>query len=198
MMRDHHHSAPGPTVPSTNVTRLFRPWSQMSSPTSSTDYPASKRRKMSQNGFSDTPMNGNVGLSGGPSSHTSGSQVGNPVVQPTGIPKRGARACTACRKGKNRCEGEVRVLSTQFNGTCRSQGRCGPCTGAEERAGRQLAQFLLSNVLLTTFFSLFYSFSLLVDVASSAGPSASLRNQRRRTPSSPMDQSSTTHVMFIV
>lgn len=24
------------------------------------------------------------------------------------IPKRGARACTACRKGKNRCEGEVR------------------------------------------------------------------------------------------
>lgn len=23
------------------------------------------------------------------------------------IPKRGARACTACRKGKNRCEGEV-------------------------------------------------------------------------------------------
>ena len=26
------------------------------------------------------------------------------------IPKRGARACTACRKGKNRCEGEVREL----------------------------------------------------------------------------------------
>jgi hypothetical protein len=25
------------------------------------------------------------------------------------IPKRGARACTACRKGKNRCEGEVLV-----------------------------------------------------------------------------------------
>jgi len=24
------------------------------------------------------------------------------------IPKRGARACTSCRKGKNRCEGEVR------------------------------------------------------------------------------------------
>jgi len=23
------------------------------------------------------------------------------------VPKRGARACTACRKGKNRCEGEV-------------------------------------------------------------------------------------------
>ena len=27
--------------------------------------------------------------------------------QPVHIPKRGARACTACRKGKNRCEGEV-------------------------------------------------------------------------------------------
>jgi len=26
------------------------------------------------------------------------------------IPKRGARACTSCRKGKNRCEGEVRVF----------------------------------------------------------------------------------------
>ena len=26
------------------------------------------------------------------------------------IPKRGARACTSCRKGKNRCEGEVRLV----------------------------------------------------------------------------------------
>lgn len=26
------------------------------------------------------------------------------------IPKRGQRACTACRKGKNRCEGEVCTL----------------------------------------------------------------------------------------
>ena len=26
------------------------------------------------------------------------------------IPKRGARACTSCRKGKNRCEGEVRPV----------------------------------------------------------------------------------------
>jgi hypothetical protein len=28
-------------------------------------------------------------------------------ANPGHIPKRGARACTACRKGKNRCEGEV-------------------------------------------------------------------------------------------
>ena len=30
-------------------------------------------------------------------------------IPPGHIPKRGARACTACRKGKNRCEGDVRV-----------------------------------------------------------------------------------------
>lgn len=28
-------------------------------------------------------------------------------IPPGHIPKRGARACTACRKGKNRCEGDV-------------------------------------------------------------------------------------------
>ena len=32
---------------------------------------------------------------------------------PGHIPKRGARACTACRKGKNRCEGEVSRLSAR-------------------------------------------------------------------------------------
>lgn len=33
--------------------------------------------------------------------------------QPAHIPKRGARACTACRKGKNRCEGEVSSVPVQ-------------------------------------------------------------------------------------
>ena len=33
--------------------------------------------------------------------------IGQVSPQPAHIPKRGARACTACRKGKNRCEGEV-------------------------------------------------------------------------------------------
>lgn len=33
----------------------------------------------------------------------------NQPQSPAHIPKRGARACTACRKGKNRCEGEVRI-----------------------------------------------------------------------------------------
>jgi hypothetical protein len=36
-----------------------------------------------------------------------------PGSAPGHIPKRGARACTACRKGKNRCEGEVGRLSAR-------------------------------------------------------------------------------------
>ncbi|KAF8590908.1 hypothetical protein K439DRAFT_1116990 [Ramaria rubella] len=46
------------------------------------------------------------------------------------IPKRGARACTACRKGKNRCEGEVCVLaSAQIHALTevRRPGRKAPC-----------------------------------------------------------------------
>lgn len=33
------------------------------------------------------------------------------------VPKRGARACTACRKGKNRCEGEAPCRRCQLSGT---------------------------------------------------------------------------------
>lgn len=38
--------------------------------------------------------------------------MGHPTQPPPSshIPKRGARACTNCRKGKNRCEGEVSVF----------------------------------------------------------------------------------------
>ncbi|CAL1707147.1 unnamed protein product [Somion occarium] len=36
---------------------------------------------------------------------------------PVHIPKRGARACTACRKGKNRCEGEAPCRRCQLSGT---------------------------------------------------------------------------------
>ncbi|KAJ3748730.1 hypothetical protein DFH05DRAFT_1388734 [Lentinula detonsa] len=35
----------------------------------------------------------------------------------THIPKRGARACTACRKGKNRCEGDAPCRRCQLSGT---------------------------------------------------------------------------------
>jgi hypothetical protein len=48
------------------------------------------------------------------SSSTSATHVGPSSVEngriSAQIPKRGARACTACRKGKNRCEGEVSRL----------------------------------------------------------------------------------------
>ena len=40
-----------------------------------------------------------------------------PGPPPTSIPKRGARACTACRKGKNRCEGESPCRRCQMSGT---------------------------------------------------------------------------------
>ncbi|KIM29878.1 hypothetical protein M408DRAFT_328654 [Serendipita vermifera MAFF 305830] len=42
---------------------------------------------------------------------------GNPAMQQASIPKRGARACTACRKGKNRCEGESPCRRCQLSGT---------------------------------------------------------------------------------
>ncbi|OBZ68053.1 hypothetical protein A0H81_12031 [Grifola frondosa] len=38
-----------------------------------------------------------------------GGQAGPAAVQPAHILKRGARACTNCRKGNNRCEGEARL-----------------------------------------------------------------------------------------
>ncbi|KAI9509161.1 hypothetical protein F5148DRAFT_1275400 [Russula earlei] len=37
-------------------------------------------------------------------------------LNPGHIPKRGARACTACRKGKNRCEGEAPCRRCQLSG----------------------------------------------------------------------------------
>ncbi|KAJ7462308.1 hypothetical protein B0H11DRAFT_2311715 [Mycena galericulata] len=44
-----------------------------------------------------------------------GDGTGSP--QNAHIPKRGARACTACRKGKNRCEGEAPCRRCQLSGT---------------------------------------------------------------------------------
>lgn len=45
----------------------------------------------------------------------------SPIIPASGppahIPKRGARACTACRKGKNRCEGEAPCRRCQLSGT---------------------------------------------------------------------------------
>ncbi|KAF9227235.1 hypothetical protein BS17DRAFT_775134 [Gyrodon lividus] len=48
---------------------------------------------------------------------TEGSADPPPPQPPAQIPKRGARACTACRKGKNRCEGEAPCRRCQLSGT---------------------------------------------------------------------------------
>ena len=81
-------------------------------PTSVGQIPQKRRRTDS------VPINGN-GLNVGPPrpqqftqlelSHTPMDAQHNIThsPQPVHIPKRGSRACTACRKGKNRCEGEV-------------------------------------------------------------------------------------------
>ncbi|KAI0321177.1 hypothetical protein OF83DRAFT_1051665 [Amylostereum chailletii] len=69
--------------------------------------PSSKRRRMDNSG-----MNGGD-MMGGP--HDSMSGLSAPP--PGHIPKRGARACTACRKGKNRCEGEAPCRRCQLSGT---------------------------------------------------------------------------------
>ncbi|KAF8629647.1 hypothetical protein AX17_005586 [Amanita inopinata Kibby_2008] len=52
------------------------------------------------------------------SSNPPAEPPGQPQPQPSvHIPKRGARACTACRKGKNRCEGEPPCRRCQLSGT---------------------------------------------------------------------------------
>lgn len=59
------------------------------------------------------------------------------------IPKRGARACTNCRKGKNRCEGEVSSSCCGPNRPARSHLARLPRPGpARRRAGPASMQAL--------------------------------------------------------
>ncbi|KAJ3855514.1 hypothetical protein EV368DRAFT_34530 [Lentinula lateritia] len=48
---------------------------------------------------------------------TNGSPAIQAATPSSHIPKRGARACTACRKGKNRCEGDAPCRRCQLSGT---------------------------------------------------------------------------------
>ncbi|KAJ3815885.1 hypothetical protein F5876DRAFT_71660 [Lentinula aff. lateritia] len=48
---------------------------------------------------------------------TNGSPAIPAATPSSHIPKRGARACTACRKGKNRCEGDAPCRRCQLSGT---------------------------------------------------------------------------------
>lgn len=109
-------------VPLNSMTRSLQVrhpegWIPMSSPTTSGDYPPAKRRRMSSQGYDQNGMpNSNYPAShqGMPPPANTTHLNGQPVIlQQSSIPKRGARACTACRKGKNRCEGDVSDLSLQ-------------------------------------------------------------------------------------
>ena len=61
--------------------------------------------------FSETPLKRRRTSGADMSQNNQGEGSGQGGHQ-THVPKRGARACTACRKGKNRCEGEVRIHQT--------------------------------------------------------------------------------------
>ncbi|KDN49813.1 hypothetical protein RSAG8_01878, partial [Rhizoctonia solani AG-8 WAC10335] len=80
----------------------------------------------------------------------SAGQAPTPGPMPTSIPKRGARACTACRKGKNRCEGESPCRRCQMSGTpCvfekpeKKNQPNGNANGSVERVSRLEGQYLM-------------------------------------------------------
>ena len=88
------------------------PMSMMSlSPTTSTsnydETPSTKRRRTTS--FTAAANGGPRSEMASPQDSPSGHGASSSVAA-AHIPKRGARACTNCRKGKNRCEGEVRTL----------------------------------------------------------------------------------------
>src|ERR1700691_3785435 len=69
-----------------------------------------KRRRTDSESFAfQTGMDGQMNMSQPVSN-------GQPQMQQA-IPKRGQRACTACRKGKNRCEGEASLCTRQVFGS---------------------------------------------------------------------------------
>ncbi|KAI0355676.1 hypothetical protein OH77DRAFT_1589675 [Trametes cingulata] len=92
------------------------------SPATSNDYDqpnGNKRRRTASFVAGAAPASGPA-VPNGPAR----SEMGSPTESASGlaapptpagtahIPKRGARACTNCRKGKNRCEGEVSTPSS--------------------------------------------------------------------------------------
>ncbi|EJF65243.1 hypothetical protein DICSQDRAFT_132801 [Dichomitus squalens LYAD-421 SS1] len=87
------------------------------SPTTSTsnydDQPSGKRRRT--HSFTVAPNGGPRSEMASPQDPSSGLGM-SPPATPAHIPKRGARACTNCRKGKNRCEGEAPCRRCQLSG----------------------------------------------------------------------------------
>ncbi|KAI6125768.1 hypothetical protein EV401DRAFT_1064408 [Pisolithus croceorrhizus] len=83
------------------------------------DAPSKRRRTSSipsTNGMSQPLLVSQNPIPAEGSTQQSLSSV-SPQPSSTHIPKRGARACTACRKGKNRCEGEPPCRRCRMNNT---------------------------------------------------------------------------------
>ncbi|KAG8999994.1 hypothetical protein FRB94_008806 [Tulasnella sp. JGI-2019a] len=108
-----------------------------------------KRASMSSGGPSP-PYTESQSQSGGPSSSMGGLN-GHADHNGSGhVPKRGARACTACRKGKNRCEGDSPCRRCQLTGTTcvfekpeRKAGPSNPSNPGLERVSRLEGQYLV-------------------------------------------------------
>ncbi|KAM5533706.1 hypothetical protein V8D89_012579, partial [Ganoderma adspersum] len=87
------------------------------SPTTSTsnydETPSSKRRRTTS--FTAAANGGPRSEMDSPQDSPSGHGASSSVAA-AHIPKRGARACTNCRKGKNRCEGEAPCRRCQLSG----------------------------------------------------------------------------------
>lgn len=102
-------------------------------------------------------------------------QPQNPVVG-SHAPKRGARACTACRKGKNRCEGEVSSSSALYTSpACAAALR--PCVEWPVTPPGPASTIAHKHLLLKL--CPFMSSRRVVDVRCLAS-NACLKNQRRR------------------
>ncbi|KAG1890163.1 hypothetical protein F4604DRAFT_1709031 [Suillus subluteus] len=76
------------------------------------DIPSKRRRTHSL--IAQSSNNNHQDMSQSPADTAHSSQTPQAAAH---IPKRGARACTACRKGKNRCEGEAPCRRCQLSGT---------------------------------------------------------------------------------
>ena len=102
---------PLPAVPSLRASAVSSIMSlSPATPTSYNEPNGHKRRRTGEFEAAQFPnAQGGMGAVEGGVTQQMGPAQGPPP--PTAhIPKRGARACTNCRKGKNRCEGEVSRL----------------------------------------------------------------------------------------
>ena len=131
---------PLPAVPSLRASAVSSIMSlSPATPTSYNEPNGHKRRRTGEFEAAQFPnAQGGMGAVEGGVTQQMGPAQGPPP--PTAhIPKRGARACTNCRKGKNRCEGEVSRL-------CLPSRACkGPLGAASPPSSRQLTSTWSAN-----------------------------------------------------